>query len=81
MLPSKLASTRPDEAASFDLARYHTPFHPEPQSSQYWKGDHIISVTQKIIEEHMRTIANQKTIDIDVSRLHWTPYGKLDGRR
>ncbi|KFM27048.1 hypothetical protein F751_5880 [Auxenochlorella protothecoides] len=48
---------------------------------KYWKGDHIISVTQKIIEEHMRSIANQKTIDIDVSRLHWTPYGKLDGRR
>ena len=42
---------------------------------KYWKGDHIISVTQKIIEEHLRSIAGQKNIDIDPDRLHWTPYG------
>ena len=32
---------------------------------KYWKGDHIISVTQKIIEEHLKTIYRQKNIDID----------------
>jgi hypothetical protein len=99
---------------------------------KYWKGDHIISVTQKIVEEHLkwaclavaafpaaflaglgkahkalqralhavlpgspacpshtflpsfkqciapgagaRTIANQRNIEIDLNRLHWTPY-------
>ena len=41
---------------------------------KYWKGDHIISVTPRIIEEHMRTAAAQKTIGIDTGRLHWTPY-------
>ena len=41
---------------------------------KYWKGDHIISVTPKIIEEHIRTTANQKTIGIDTCNLHWTPY-------
>ncbi len=41
---------------------------------KYWKGDHIISVTPRIIDEHMRTAAAQKTIGIDTGRLHWTPY-------
>ena len=48
---------------------------------QYWKGDHIISVTQKIIEEHLRTISHQKNIEIDVSRLHWTPYPTQTGKK
>jgi len=41
---------------------------------KYWKGDHIISVTQRIIEEHLRAIAHQKNIDVDPARLHWTPF-------
>lgn len=41
---------------------------------KYWKGDHIISVTPRIIDEHIRTTANQKTIGIDTGKLHWTPY-------
>lgn len=41
---------------------------------KYWKGDHIISVTQRIVEEHLRSIAHQKNIDIDQSRIHWTPH-------
>jgi hypothetical protein len=41
---------------------------------KYWKGDHIISVTQRIVEEHLRSIANQKNIDVDPIRLHWTPH-------
>jgi histone acetyltransferase MYST1 len=42
---------------------------------KYWKGDHIISVTQRIVEEHLRSIANQKNIDVDPTRLHWTKHG------
>ncbi|KAH7618648.1 putative MYST-like histone acetyltransferase 1 [Nannochloris sp. 'desiccata'] len=42
---------------------------------KYWKGDHIISVTQRIVEEHLRSVANQKNIDVDPTRLHWTPHG------
>lgn len=40
---------------------------------KYWKGDHIISVTQKIIEEHLKTISRQKNIDIDPWRLRYDP--------
>ncbi len=41
---------------------------------KYWKGDHIISVTQRVIEEHLRILDKKKVMGIDVSRLHWTPY-------
>lgn len=41
---------------------------------KYWKGDHIISVTQRVIEDHLRTLDKKKVMGIDVSRLHWTPY-------
>lgn len=41
---------------------------------KYWKGDHIISVTPRIIEEHLKTVTMQKNIFIDSTRLHWIPY-------
>ncbi|KAK9824356.1 hypothetical protein WJX72_009663 [[Myrmecia] bisecta] len=41
---------------------------------KYWKGDHIISVTPRIIEEHLKTVTTQKTIAIDADKLHWTPF-------
>jgi hypothetical protein len=41
---------------------------------KYWKGDHIISVTQRIVEEHLRSIAHQKNIDVDPTRIHWEAY-------
>ncbi|CAL8467121.1 g6657 [Coccomyxa elongata] len=41
---------------------------------KYWKGDHIISVTTRVIEDHLRTLDKKKVMGIDVSRLHWTPY-------
>lgn len=40
---------------------------------KYWKGDHIISVTQKIIDEHLKTMTLQKNIDIDPARLRYDP--------
>eukprot|EP01027_Heterolobosea_sp_BB2_P022178 GEZU01032635.1.p1 GENE.GEZU01032635.1~~GEZU01032635.1.p1 ORF type:complete len:472 (+),score=177.53 GEZU01032635.1:150-1565(+) len=39
---------------------------------KYWKGQHIISVTPKIIEEHLKRSSTQK-IKIDPMKLHWTP--------
>jgi histone acetyltransferase MYST1 len=40
---------------------------------KYWKGDHIISVTPRIIDEHLKTMSSQRGIEIDVSRLKWKP--------
>jgi len=39
---------------------------------KYWKGQHIISVTPKVVEEHMKTF-QRKTRLIDPSALQWTP--------
>lgn len=38
---------------------------------KYWKGDHIITVTLRIVEEHLRSLSRQKNIGVDPSRLHW----------
>jgi histone acetyltransferase MYST1 len=40
---------------------------------KYWKGQHIISVTPRIIEEHLKKSSKQE-MSIDPTRLHWTPY-------
>ncbi len=37
------------------------------------QGDHIISVTPRIIDEHLKTMSSQRGIEIDVSRLKWKP--------
>lgn len=39
---------------------------------KYWKGQHIISVTPKIVEEHMQSLG-RRSRTIDPSSLHWTP--------
>ena len=31
----------------------------------------------QVLDEHLRTLAGQKNIEIDVNRLHWTPYGHM----
>ena len=43
---------------------------------KYWKGDHIISVTPRIVEEHVRAsaAAAARTLAVDPARLHWTPF-------
>ena len=43
---------------------------------KYWKGDHIIAVTNRVVEEHMRLIDDAKLIDVDATRLHWEPFGQ-----
>lgn len=39
---------------------------------KYWKGQHIISVTPKIIEEHMKRNSKQQ-LRIKPHLIHWTP--------
>eukprot|EP01125_Pyxidicula_operculata_P011074 TRINITY_DN3617_c0_g1_i2.p1 TRINITY_DN3617_c0_g1~~TRINITY_DN3617_c0_g1_i2.p1 ORF type:complete len:240 (-),score=49.05 TRINITY_DN3617_c0_g1_i2:152-871(-) len=37
---------------------------------KYWKGQHIISVTPKVIEEHVKTL-NSKYRKVDPTKLQW----------
>jgi len=41
---------------------------------KYWKGQHVICVTPKLIEEHLRSAEYKKpTLTVDTSALKWTP--------
>eukprot|EP00271_Cylindrocystis_brebissonii_P022868 TRINITY_DN898_c1_g2_i2.p1 TRINITY_DN898_c1_g2~~TRINITY_DN898_c1_g2_i2.p1 ORF type:complete len:588 (-),score=194.64 TRINITY_DN898_c1_g2_i2:231-1994(-) len=40
---------------------------------KYWKGQHIISVSPKIIDEHLKTLSSQPVWVIQSANLHWTP--------
>ncbi|EFC46259.1 predicted protein [Naegleria gruberi] len=40
---------------------------------KYWKGQHIISVAPKILEEHMKK-QKRDEVKIDPSKIHWSPY-------
>ncbi|KAK9835037.1 hypothetical protein WJX81_006025 [Elliptochloris bilobata] len=44
------------------------------QLTQYVKGDTVLNVTPRIVEEHLQKMDNRLTILIDPARLHWTPY-------
>lgn len=39
---------------------------------KYWKGQHIISVTPKVIEEHLKSTA-KNTQKIESKNIHWAP--------
>jgi len=41
---------------------------------KYWKGQHMISVSPKVIQEHLGTESAKNTLQVDVSKLHWTPH-------
>ncbi|CAI8034955.1 Histone acetyltransferase KAT8 [Geodia barretti] len=44
---------------------------------KYWKGQHIICVTGKIIEEHMRSAEYRKPqLTVDREYLRWNPHTK-----
>ncbi|CAI8022151.1 Histone acetyltransferase KAT8 [Geodia barretti] len=44
---------------------------------KYWKGQHIICVTGKIIEEHMRSAEYRKPqLTVDGEYLRWNPHTK-----
>jgi histone acetyltransferase MYST1 len=40
---------------------------------KYWKGQHIISATPKIIEEHLKTFTRKNAIEINPDLMRWTP--------
>jgi histone acetyltransferase MYST1 len=39
---------------------------------KYWKGQHIISVTSKVIQEHLENMG-KKSRKVDPAKLHWVP--------
>ena len=44
---------------------------------KYWKGQRVICVTPKIVEEHMRSAEYRKPIIVlDAEYLHWSPPSK-----
>eukprot|EP01018_Ginkgo_biloba_P030145 Gb_35184 [translate_table: standard] len=40
---------------------------------RYYKGQHIISISAKVIDEHLKSLNSQTKWLIDPSKLHWTP--------
>lgn len=46
---------------------------------KFWKGDHVISATQKIIEEHMMTL--KPSLRVDTLRLRYDPINVGDERK
>jgi len=42
---------------------------------KYWKGQHVICVTPKLVEEHLKSAQYRKPqITVDTSALKWTPF-------
>ena len=46
---------------------------------KYWKGQHVICVTPKVVEEHMKSAQYRKPLlTVDTDFLRWAPpYKKL----
>lgn len=46
---------------------------------KYWKGQHVICVTPKVVEEHMKSAQYRKPfLTVDTDYLRWAPpYKKL----
>jgi len=47
---------------------------------KYWKGQHIISVTPRVIEEHLKNSAKQSQA-IDPTCIHWVPYQAQNNKK
>lgn len=44
---------------------------------KYWKGQHVICVTAKLVEEHLKSEQFKKPrLNVDVSALRWSPLPK-----
>ena len=41
---------------------------------KYWKGQHMISVSPRVIQEHLAHEASKNALQVDASKLHWTPH-------
>ena len=48
---------------------------------KYWKGDHLLCVTQKVVEDHLAALEGRKFIKIIEDRLRWQPPNTKDTRR
>lgn len=48
---------------------------------KYWKGDHLLCVTQKVVEDHLAALEGRKFIKIVEDRLRWQPPNTKDTRR
>lgn len=41
---------------------------------KYWKGQHVICVTPKLVEEHLKSAQYKRPrLEVDISALRWTP--------
>jgi len=46
---------------------------------KYWKGQHVICVTPKLVEEHLKSAEYKKPrLTVDISALRWNPPKKLN---
>eukprot|EP00091_Calanus_sinicus_P011783 TRINITY_DN2658_c0_g1_i5.p1 TRINITY_DN2658_c0_g1~~TRINITY_DN2658_c0_g1_i5.p1 ORF type:complete len:395 (-),score=133.85 TRINITY_DN2658_c0_g1_i5:58-1242(-) len=46
---------------------------------KYWKGQHVICVTPKLIEEHLKSSEYKKPrLTVDITALRWTPPKKVN---
>ena len=41
---------------------------------KYWKGQHMISVSSRVLQEYVTSEQSRSTLQVDVSKLHWTPH-------
>lgn len=49
---------------------------------KYWKGQHVICVTPKLVEEHLKSAEYKKPrLIVDTECLRWTPSRKLQTSR
>lgn len=45
---------------------------------KYYKGQHILSVTPRVIEEHLKTYKLSRDVQIEGNRITWEPHNKLE---
>ncbi|KAL3919501.1 MAG: hypothetical protein SGPRY_005609 [Prymnesium sp.] len=41
---------------------------------KYWKGQHMISVSPRVLQEHLSVDTSRSALQVDVSKLQWTPH-------
>lgn len=44
------------------------------QLIKYWKGQHMIAVSPKVLHDHLESESARKQLQVDVSKLHWQPH-------
>ena len=41
---------------------------------KYWKGQHMISVSSRVLQEYVTSEQSKAGLQVDVSKLHWVPH-------